>query len=230
MKVIGSDGSSLTSGSDVIQPVPIKPVNDRIKPRQTGTGVMRGQQTILGEQQSKIVFGLVPGSTDDLGISFYDANGIPRWQVGDYPDGTVKMKLSQTGQDVRTATDDQLVWSSDFNLFKIVSSGTATSVVSSLAAGATDTTTVAHNLGYIPAVMAFVNGTGSTYLTADTYYPLPKAVPITVGANVHPGITYEVRVDASNVYFDVTNWSTVGPITDIGTANWKYYLLRETAN
>lgn len=140
------------------------------------------------------------------------------------------LKVAEDGVDVLTASDDGLIFNSEQNVFKIVVSSTAAQSVPSLAQDVTDTLTVPHNLGYIPAVIVFLNGTGSTYLTANRYYPLPQSVSVKVGATYYPGIIYNFNVDSTNIYFTVTNSSAATPITDIGTANWKYYLLQETAN
>lgn len=59
-----------------------------------------------------------------IGLTSYDGTGTRRLLAGTYPDGSVKIKLSQDTYDVATATDDQLIWSSDFNMFKIVKTGT----------------------------------------------------------------------------------------------------------
>src|SRR5579872_4588155 len=62
------------------------------------------------------------------------------------------LKISKPGFDVRSATDAQLQFNSNQDIFKIVLTGTLASIATS---GPTTTTTIAHNLGYIPAVLAF---------------------------------------------------------------------------
>lgn len=140
------------------------------------------------------------------------------------------LRTSEAGVDVFNATNDQLTFNSNNNVFKVVQSGEASGAVASLTENATDTTTIPHNLGFAPAAIVYVNGTGSTYLTSGRYYPTPTAISIKIGTVYHPGIIFEYQIDDTNLYLTVTNRSTATPITDIGTVNWKYYLLQETAN
>jgi hypothetical protein len=160
---------------------------------------------------------------------FKDDTGTRRILLGKGTDNFYGMKVSQPSFDVYTAEDDELIFNSDQNNLKVALSGEASGLVSSLTENATATTTVAHNLGFVPAAIVYVNGTGSTYLTSGRYYVTPTAVSIKVGANYHPGIIFEYQLDATNLYLTVTNRSTASPITDVGTVNWKYYLLQETA-
>lgn len=161
---------------------------------------------------------------------YNDRNGVPSIVMGILPDGTTGLKVAKPGNNVLTTNNAGLVFNSAQNIFKIVTSGTSTQAVASLAQDATNTLTVAHNLGYIPSAIVYLNGTGSTYLAANRYYVPPVTIPIKIGSTYYPGIIYSYYVDATNIYFTVENRSALSPITDIGTANWKYYLLQETAN
>lgn len=140
------------------------------------------------------------------------------------------LKVAKAGADVLTAGDSDLIFNSEQNLFKIITSSSVTFAVASLTSGSTTTQTVAHKQTGIPAVIAFVNGTGSTYLTANQYYSVPVTIPVAVAGKYEAGILYGFRVDATNIYFDVSNYTSASPITDIGTATFKYYVLQETAN
>jgi len=138
------------------------------------------------------------------------------------------LKVAKAGIDVRDATNEQLIFNSNQNVFKVVSSSTASNTPPNLAQDGNNTLTIAHNLGYIPAATAYLNGTGSPYLVSNRYYPLPLAIPIKIGSTYYPGLIYEFMVDINNIYLSVTNQSALNPVT-IGTNNWKYYLLQETA-
>lgn len=192
----------------------------------------------LGDDQDKKIESLVKQineqnrliSNEDRTKIIKDSSGTPRILFGEGPNQFYGLKVSQEGNDVTGATDSQLVFNSDNNVFKIVASGTASQPVTSLAQDATNTVTVAHNLGYIPTAIIYLNGTGSTYLTANRYYVPPISVPVKVGATYYPGVIHSYNIDSTNIYFTVTNSSAATPITDIGTVNWKYYLLQETAN
>ena len=65
------------------------------------------------------------------------------------------VKVSQSGYDVKTCADKNLIYSSKFaNAFKIAKEGATTLVVASSALG---TKTIAHGLGYTPSHLVFVD-------------------------------------------------------------------------
>lgn len=75
VNISGSSSGSIIKPSMEIESKSIAELaQERVLPRQIGTGMMRGQQTILGPNGEKIVLGLVPGSTTDFAISFLDAD------------------------------------------------------------------------------------------------------------------------------------------------------------
>ncbi len=224
MKLVDQSGKPIRSDSNTLDTLPIEGTNsDRLKPRQTGTGAMRGQQTLLGDKNSKIVFGIVPDTTNDLGITFYDDIGTRRFLVGDYPNDAVKMKLSQVGYDVRTATDDQLIWSSDFNNFKIVTAGSLT--VNYVASSYQATASYTHGLGRTPAFVAFVSDTAAYYGTPYISF----AVAGTESGKVRS--VYDVIADSTTITARVTMSDVAGGgFASNATVIFKYYLLQETAN
>ena len=194
--------------------------NNTVLPRDITTGNMRGTQTILGSAKSKVVIGNIPDTNSDFGVAFYDSTGVMRSLTGMYPDGSVKSKLSQAGYSVDTATNDQLVWSSDFNVFKIVSSGTTTIAANG---SSNASASVAHSLPYLPAVIGYIyDGT--------SYYPLPNFQVTTTGAPARTitGLV-NVTVDTTNVTFQAQGLG-VPPATFSTDIVVKYYLLRETVN
>jgi len=136
--------------------------------------------------------------------------------------------VAESGVDVRNATDTQLIFNSQQNIFKIVSSGTITVVVADpLASDATSSASVAHGLNITPAFVGYINGTGSSYLTAGTYYQLPFFTYIRVTGIPEP-VIYSMTSDATNITAFVTNHGGVG-ITELGTIVFKYYILQESA-
>ncbi len=54
-----------------VRDVSLESLQDRIQPRQVGTGLMRGTQTILNTDGSKITLGKISG-TSEFGIAYYD--------------------------------------------------------------------------------------------------------------------------------------------------------------
>lgn len=227
MKIVDINGTTIRSDSSVLNTVPIETLeSNRLKPRQTGTGAMRGQQTIISNTKAKLVSGNVPDTQDAFGQTFYDSAGTRRMLFGNYPDGNVKAKLSQLGVDVLTATDDQLIWSSDFKNFKIVDDDTMTITVPNPHAADYTVTLDAplpEDIDYIPGYIAFLTppavfGTG--------YRSLPFIVKSSSGGTISVLATADVYVNETNFTMELL----------IGAANaypgdWtvKYYLLRETA-
>lgn len=131
------------------------------------------------------------------------------------------IKVSQDGKDVKTATDDELVMSSAFNMFKVVASGT-TSLDANATAGNPIVTTVNHNLGYTPAVLCYLY-----YVNDNSYWPMPIATGLTTsGGNVAMNNYTYWSVDSSDLF--ITFYS--GATTNWGTMQYRYYLLRETAS
>lgn len=145
---------------------------------------------------------------------FKDDTGTRRVLLGKGADGFYGLKVSKPTFDVYTAGADDLAFNSDQNVFKIAQSGTVT-----LTADGTDSLseTVAHGLGYIPAVIAYA-------VYANGYHPLPL-VSIHVGSGVGR-FQANFYVDATNVTF--YNEGYVGYVAE--TITIKYYLLQETAN
>jgi len=76
------------------------------------------------------------------------------------------IKISKSGDDVKTADDKDLVFSSKFNSPKIFASGTATVTTDGSGDG---TTSVTHSLGYSPAFKVFCEISGKYYPDPGNY-------------------------------------------------------------
>ena len=83
--------------------------------------------------------------------------------MGDYG-----LKVSTPGTSVLTQIDKDILFSTKYSTLKINTSGFAT--VSTNGSG-NGTTTVAHNLGYAPAFIAFQKTTASFSFLGTTTYP-----------------------------------------------------------
>lgn len=218
MQAIDDTGTALGTNADEVTVVAVESSGERIAPRDIGTGVMRGSQTVVGGVESRVVVGNVPDQTDSFGLSSIDDDGVLRFLIGNYPGQGYKMKLSQTGVNVVEATDDQLVWSSDFKNFKIVDTDTFDFTITSVGSFF-DTYTLEHNLDFQPYVLA-----GLEY--GNVVVPIP---------------TYLGGTGFSGGFVQFNGWVQVGSVTDTtadfeftyapaGTVNLtvRYYLLRET--
>lgn len=188
--------------------------NDFTQQRQTlGFGFV--SPTIDGQKQGKIV-------TKNSQLIVNDGN-YNRIVIGQRNDGTYGIKVSKNNTDALTTDNSNLVMNSDYNMFKIIATGTGTVYVT----GAGQfTTTVSHNLGYTPAFKAFGN-----YPTAPAgaFYALELSIPIDSTPTVNGYSTYAIMrayADSTNIYFSV--WA-IGGITN---GNWpfRYYLFQETSN
>jgi hypothetical protein len=150
------------------------------------------------------------------------------YQNGGFAGQNYGLKISKidpgTGKpyDIRTATDDQLAFSSAFDGFKIVKSGTQ-AITPTNVAGDSQIFTIPHGLPYVPLAVAWYSQDVSPDPTI--YRQLPDVVitgTITTGA-CQMDWTLDITTDATNIY---VNWfSPIGAGTPM-TVRW--YLLRET--
>jgi hypothetical protein len=169
----------------------------------------------------------------DVTQVFKDDTGTRRVLIGK-GEGFHGIKVSQTGSDVFTAEDNELVMSSDFNTFKIVQTGeldVAMPSVSQVGAGADENSngyTVAHNLGYVPIFIAYLG-----VITETNYKPIPYTeVDLSTGTSILNKLVAATS-DETNLYFTLKHQVLV--LTGSHNAGgWdgtiKYYIIRETAN
>ncbi len=131
------------------------------------------------------------------------------------------MKISELDTDVINADDDDLIFNSDNNIFKIVSKGTTT-LTSPNSIGSSSNVSVAFSTGTKPIVFAFASLTPT-----GTRFPLPIIQPQLTG-DPTPGlvayqVNYEIVTDLLTFYWrDITKAHNI-------TAYITYYLLQETA-
>jgi hypothetical protein len=140
------------------------------------------------------------------------------YQQDGFDNGSVGVKMSQEGYDVTGASDDELIFSTDFNNFKIVDTGTLTI---DLVASSSGTVSYTHNLGYAPLAIVFIKN-GSFYI------PLPHMSGIAgVGGGTYLNFTrwHDFTTSSTQlvIYYDSASAGT-------DTYYYKYFLLRETAN
>jgi len=121
-------------------------------------------------------------------------------------------KTSQAGYDVKTANDENLVFSSKFNSLKISSEGATTLAVNN---GALQTKTIAHGLAYTPSHYVFVKEMiygGNSYWICDGggYYQLPIYDPsgaTDAGTFLGDISFFKCWTDATNLYVEIENQS-----------------------
>lgn len=148
---------------------------------------------------------------------FKDDAGTRRVLLGKGLNDFFGLKVSPEGVDVYDATDSQLIFNSDQNIFKIVSSGTTS--LSQPANTASVTVVVPHGQSAPPAVTAYLQD-------STDYFPLPLSF-INSGATTLDLLQYiSFYVDSTNITFYCTSPLTFGA----HTYSIKYYILQETAN
>jgi len=173
-----------------------------------------------------VLLGSTPGTTPTNGLTVFDKSNTRRLLAGTFPNGDIKIKLSQAGYDVATATDDQLIWSSDFPLFKIVKHG----IITLNGAGPVSTNTVTltlPNYGTVPNYLAFLR-TGINY---GDILPAFNLVSIATAGGVAaiPTIVYATAYQTLNdgkIDFNASNFQT--GVGDVNVYSIEYYVLKET--
>lgn len=192
-----------------------------------------GAGSDLSSTQTQVNKNILELKNNEVTTFFKDDTGTRRVLMGKGASGFYGLKVSQSGVDVYSAGDDELVFNSDNNVFKIVESGTTSittpSITNSAVGYYTDQTTVtiSHSLGFTPAVIAFTGLTGNNI-------PLPAYGVISYDATaknsdyIYTSVSStEVRIigKAEQMIF------TAGSETAGGnTYNIRYYLLQETAD
>lgn len=177
---------------------------------------------------------LVEGQLDNqaTGFKVFDNSGVGVAQFGRFTDGSTALKVAKSGIDVASAVNDQLIFNSSQNVFKIVKSDTAvtTNAVATAAAGSfasgSTTVTIPHGLTFIPTVIAFIQDTD---YTPNRFRLLPLTTYADVSGTRCNWITYSVDADSSNIYL-LSSLVATGGTGNTGIKTIKYFLLQESAN
>ena len=167
-----------------------------------------------------------------LGLSFSDGSN-QRMIIGPDSTDTPVIKISQAGSDASTASDDNLIFNSNYNMFKIIRSGTATlSVPTPFNSGATLTVTIPHGQTTVPGFMVWATlpNTGNipSAFPVSRGFPIPFTSFLTSGGA--PVLLLYPSIDSSNLYIDYKNISASNLINLDGTYSFKYFIFQETAN
>lgn len=175
-----------------------------VLPRDVTTGVTRGTQSIVTDN-GRVNLGYVgeKAAETGTGLQVVDSANNPRLFGGQFADGSVKIKLSQLGYNVMTATDDHLIWSSDFNTYKIVKSVPISVTVNyTSGSSAFGTASVAHGLSFQPSYEAYIiipSAIAGLGILPSTNLPNPALIFGVIGATITIFALITVSVDATNV-------------------------------
>lgn len=168
-------------------------------------------------------------SNEDRVKIIKDASGTPRLFFGEGPNQFYGMKVSQPGIDVTGADDEDLVFNSDQNVFKIIDSGsidlTQITIPGSVGNYEDVNTTVAtytHGFGFKPSCLAFMEQTSGVRVQ------LPYTLQQAFSGSYVTWQTYNATV--SNTTFRITLRAVTfgGPVISLA-GNIRFYLLQETA-
>lgn len=177
------------------------------------------------------------------GIQISSRNGTPIARFGEFPDGSVALKIAKSGFDVRTATPSQLIFNSNQDIFKIAINNTYTIPQQVLGASTEvfDTVVLPHNLPQIPALLAYgqfpiqYGLASSSFVNINAYLSLPfvqnqnYSTTGFIGGN---NILFQIVsafVDATNLYITYNYETTSGGGFTFPAVTVRYYLLQETA-
>lgn len=102
-----------------------------------------------------------------------DEDGQDRIVLGKQDDGTYAIRVSDTGSDVGAATDDQLVMNSDWNMWKIIHSGTTQGIPGSTkrVSGITINST---NIGYVADICIPIRNLKTPLASVFSYTSKPQ--------------------------------------------------------
>lgn len=162
-------------------------------------------------------------------LKFFDSSNVGLAQFGKYADGNTALKVAKAGIEVGTATNDQLIFNSGQNIFKIVNSFTINnnfSIVST--AFQSNLVTQAHGMSFTPAYLAFITLDNNLTLAGTSpsqFASTPAVVEGSVAGNITIFTYATVTVDATNIYFqiDVAHYAAVAVSNSV-----KVYLMQET--
>lgn len=201
-------------------------VNDMVRQlnREQRTKVFRGPN-----QVNALVSGKLPNDLG-YGIQFSDGNNIPRIVAYIDESNQPVFKISEDGIDVTVATNDQLTFNSQQNVFKIVETDVATipSVAAASSGSLTDSSIVV-DTGVISSTnrsfLAFLEATNGEFTPLPAFATMPG--PSFGGYISHywDAISF-LSGGTVNLEFRITNYSN----TSISARNVRWFVLQESAS
>lgn len=131
------------------------------------------------------------------------------------------IKVSKPGYDVKTTADENLVFSSKFDTFRVFATGTG-SFTANLS---TQTNTVTHSLGYQPAFFVYseVHAGFGNPSTGD-FYMMPHSPPASIGGSL---VTDTIIVAADTTKLYIRLGSLV--VANTKVINYKYVIFYNPA-
>lgn len=226
--------SSYTLGNDTQNIVENKDLpesnTERVLPRQVSSGLSRGNQTLLGtaivaDPSTNRPVIQTSGITQQQ-IFSDPVTELNRIIIGKLGPKSYGMKVSKDGVDVTKADDNELVFNSNQDIFKIVKKDSVTITIGS---STLNWATVRHDLGFTPIVTAFLNNVGISSIFEVGTIPLPTSLSTSIDVGAGTVITRAsifTAADDTNLYIICFN-ATGG---SLGSFQVTYYYQQETAD
>lgn len=155
--------------------------------------------------------------------------------------GNMVVKVAKPGFDANSATDDQLIFNSGQDVFKIVEKGSSSIPSFTVGTGQTRVSlvTIPHGLSFTPIVDLYVSGSIlnlSLGLIASSYIPLPVFISqgaiqyyfLATSTSYYP-LTIIYGVDATNIYVEAYDGGGTFSADTIENIPFTYFLRQETA-
>ena len=118
------------------------------------------------------------------------------------------LKISKEGIDVKTGDDKDMIFHSDYPLLKGSLKGSGTKLLTS---GIASTTTISHNLGYIPFIVVYIDDGYNKFSVAPVQADSPTET-----------LTVYTKTDSNNAYIHFY-WEKYGT-SDSNTLKYKYFI------
>lgn len=168
-------------------------------------------------------------------IEAKDADGNKSFFLGYDPALSTRpvIRVAKDGFDAQTGADSNMVFNSEQNVFKIVSSlsYTTPSTITIVGPGAGNygsteqiLVTLPHGLGYAPVIVPYMDLAGAGYA------PLPFTSYSSPAANQAITYTFRAKVDATDVTLSLNTLCYGVGTSFVPGFVFKFYLLQETAN
>jgi hypothetical protein len=204
---------ALVNAYPTIGDTPVDAQTDRVIPRQVSSGTTRGIQQLGSDNV------YADGGNQQIIV---EDSTVPRVLMGKQSFFGEGFYVTKANVNVKTNSDvNQFIFNSNQNIFKVVASGTMTLNANGMTVGSTNSATIAHNLGYVPAFQVYFN------FTSGTYTQLPNSTGF---STYTPGATIAFNnwsYAASDANFFTINFMSSANAS-WGIFTYKYFLLQES--
>jgi len=181
----------------------------------------------LGSVVNQVNQNIAQQNTDSITKIFKDDAGTRRVLLGKGADGFYGLKVSPEGTDVYSATDDELIFNSSQDVFKIVQTGSFNFSDTASGNNYTNTYTVAHSLGFPPLVFASgnISFNGSSSRLAILPWIQLGSTSAATGVDI-----VSAMVSSSSFDNQIDFRIDIGANAQTLSGTIKYYILQESAS